>query len=216
MNIFFGQATTVQTRILAYLELVRREKDLFCGTLEEYFIHNDPGRIDKQVLSTHRLESKADDLRREIEQLLYGKALLPEFRGDVYRLLEATDRIPDQCETILFKIEQENLKIPASLVGDFKGLLETAVKCIDYILELLTVLFHEPKKIPDLVRDIDMTESFSDSLENAAIKRIFASPEVENFSKLLLKELVLMFGNISDESKKVADVVTIIHIKVRV
>ena len=87
---------------------------------------------------------------------------------------------------------------------------------MDSILELLTVLFHAPKKIPDLVRMIDMTESFSDSLENAAIKKIFASPEIENFSKLLLKELVLMFGNISDEAKKIADVVTIIHIKVRV
>lgn len=216
MNLLFGHAKTIQAKIIGYLDIVRQVGDRFSTAMNQYFKDNDPQETAKQALETHKLESKADDLRREIEQMLYSKALLPEFRGDIYRLLEAMDHLPDMCEKILFKIDQERLKLPKPLLDNFRPLCETSLDVMISAIELGTALFNDPAKILELCKIIDNTESYSDSQEYATIKKIFSMAEIDDFQKILLKELVQMFGTIADEAKHVADVINIIHVKVRV
>lgn len=45
-------------------------------------------------MQTHKFESKADDIREEIEALMLGKALIPESRRDIIGLLESINDIP--------------------------------------------------------------------------------------------------------------------------
>ena len=76
---------------------------------------NRPEDFDEAVSKVHRLEAACDDLRREIEYLLYGKALLPESRGDLLGLLETFDRLPNIAETVAFLFSCQKMLLPADL-----------------------------------------------------------------------------------------------------
>ena len=69
-------------------------------------------------------ESAADDMRREIELTLYGKALLPDSRGDVLGLLESFDRLPNMAETGLFALRCQRIQLPGDLVPLYKQLVD--------------------------------------------------------------------------------------------
>ena len=51
-------------------------------------------------------------MRREIEVMMYSKALFPESRGDILTLLETIDRVPNQAEAVVrMLLNQMSLKM---------------------------------------------------------------------------------------------------------
>ena len=50
------------------------------------------------VRLVNSLESEADTLLREIREMLYSGAYLPQIRGDIYRLMSAIDRVSNKAE----------------------------------------------------------------------------------------------------------------------
>jgi len=75
-------------KIKTYLEQVDTCRDLFHKSMKELIISKSNKEDEESVQLVHKAESRADDIRREIELDLYQKALIPESRGDVLGLLE--------------------------------------------------------------------------------------------------------------------------------
>ena len=77
----------------------------------------------------HEFESKADDIRREVEDMMYLKALFPESRGDILGLLETVDRIPNQTETTVRMVLHQNISVPRELWPLILQLVNVSVNC---------------------------------------------------------------------------------------
>lgn len=195
-----------------YFELTDACFGRMVGALDTYFAQGRGDAFEVATRETHTAESLCDDLRREIEHTLYRQALLPESRGDILGLLEAFDRLPNIAETIPFVIHSQCLDLPDEYVPTFRRLIEINVAAYRLAREAANTLMTTPKETLQKTKEVDKKESESDVVERELICRIFSSDQ-ETSTKILLKELVLIIGEISDRAEKVADRIGIVAIK---
>jgi len=212
---FFKEEKQVEQLIDQYLDNLKMAQENFLNAMDVYLEKSFCEDLDFLIEETHKVESKADDTRYEIETMMYDKALIPESRGDILGLLEAIDQIPGLFELILYMIQTQRLGTPDFLVLDLKELIRVSLECCDLLIKEVGALFRKSEDIRSLVSMIDNNESQCDHIERRIITRIFDS-ELDPFQKLQLKEVVIQLGEISDHADRVSRRVYIISTKRRV
>jgi len=164
---------------------------------------------------THKCESKADDIREEINLLMHSKALIPESREDIMRLLEAIEEIPRYIEMILHMIQTQKIVIPDFIILDIKELIRISLESCNLVIKQIDLMLKKRDGIRALLSTIDNNESHCDHIERRIISRIFDS-NLDPFQKLQLKEMVVNMGEISDQADRVSKHVNIMTMKRRV
>ncbi len=164
---------------------------------------------------THKFESVADEIREEINQLMYSRALIPESREDMMVLLEKVDEIPRSFEQILNMIRTQKLTFPEFLKLDIQELIRVSIESCDLMIKQIDVMLRKEEGIKILLSTIDQNESHCDHIERRIIIKLFDS-DLEPFLKLQLKEMVIVMGEISDQADRVSKRVNIINLKRRV
>jgi predicted phosphate transport protein (TIGR00153 family) len=208
----FKKEHQVEQLIYGYLGNLKMVRENFLKAMNVYFEKGFCEDFEFLIEQTHKLESKADDTRYEIETLMYAKALIPESRGDILGLLEAIDQIPGLFELILYMIQTQRLAVPDFLVLDVRELLGVSLQCCDLLVKEVEALFRKSEEIRSLVATIDNNESHCDHIERRIITRIFDS-DLDPFQKIQLKEMVIQMGEISDQTDRVSRRVHIISVK---
>jgi predicted phosphate transport protein (TIGR00153 family) len=214
-KLLFKKEQQVEQLIYQYLDNLKMAQNEFLKAMNVYFEKGFSGDFDFLIEQTHKVESKADDTRYEIETMMYTKALIPESRGDILGLLEAIDQIPGLFQVVLYMIQTQRLSTPDFLVPDMKELIRVSLECCDLLVKEIEALFKKSGDIRSLVSTIDNNESHCDHIERRLITRIFDS-DLEPFQKFQLKEMVIHLGDISDQTDRVSRRVYIISIKKRV
>jgi predicted phosphate transport protein (TIGR00153 family) len=138
-----------------------------------------------------------------------------ESREDILELLESIDMIPNCCQRILYMIQTQNLIIPSFLYPDMKELIEISLESCLLMRGEVKALFEELKKLQKLTIAIDQNESRCDQIERGLISRLFNS-DLDTYQKILIKELILEMGDITDRTNRVSRQINIISIKRRV
>jgi predicted phosphate transport protein (TIGR00153 family) len=199
----WNKEKSVIDKIKAYLDQVDRCRNRFRVSIEKLVL--EPGNEENQAIveEVHRSESKADDLRRSIELQLYERALIPESRGDVLGLLETMDAIPGMFQSLCYQLLLEKITFPEQFRERFLHLVDVNVKSYDLVREAVLGLFYskDVKAQTDLV---DAAESDSDHMERDLIRDIFSS-KLDKADKILLKDIVVYTGDISDQAETVKD-----------
>ncbi len=163
----------------------------------------------EQVLA---LESRGDQLRREIQRRLYVETLLPESRGDVLQLLENTDGILNACESAMWQVAIEKPVIATEYVSDCKCLLEAVVKSVDALVTALRAFFNGSQTVSDQLHKVIFYESEADTVSRRLMTAMFAS-DMELAHKNQLRHFVLHIDRIADTAEDVADHLTIFVLK---
>ena len=214
-KLLFKKEQQVEQLIYQYLDNLKMAQNEFLKAMNVYFEKGFSDDFDFLIERLHKVESKADDTRYEIETMMYTKALIPESRGDILGLLEAIDQIPGLFQVVLYMIQTQRLSTPDFLVLDMKELIRVSLECCDLLVKEIEALFKKSGDIRSLVSTIDNNESHCDHIERRLITRIFDS-DLEPFQKFQLKEMVIHLGDISDQTDRVSRRVYIISIKKRV
>jgi len=215
LGFFFKKQRQIESLIYSYLDNLRMTQTRFSEALGLCLDHNTDGTFTFLTEQTHKFESKADDIREEIITLMYGKALLPESRGDIMRLLEEVDVIPRVFERVLYMIKMQKLSIPDFIVPDIEKLVSVSLASFDLMLKQIENLLKRRQKIRALVATIDYNESECDHIQRRIITRVFDS-DLDPFLKIQLKELISCIGEISDQADRVSKRINIISMKRRV
>lgn len=208
----FWRKSSIEELIELYMEQVDECLESFLKGIRMYLMEGRTVQFETLVDECHKKESSADDIRRNIEMTLYGKALLPESRGDILGLLESFDRVPNAAETVLFMISCQRIDIPEEFAADMLRLAETNVETYGLVRKAFDALMDNPKQTLYVVKEVEDSESRSDRQERALVGRIFDS-DYSFGRKVLLKELVFHTGNIADRSENIADRIGIVAIK---
>ncbi len=214
-NFFFKKQRQIESLIYSYLDNLKMTEKHFDEALNTCLDSGICDRFDFLTEQTHKFESKADDIREEIKMLMYGKALLPESRGDIMGLLESMDEIPRILELLLNMIKTQRLVIPDFIVLDIKELVRVSLESSDLMVKEVEALFKGSEDIRALVATIDQNESHCDHIERRIITKIFDS-NLDPFQKIQLKDLIVNVGEISDQADRVSKRVNIISMKRRV
>jgi predicted phosphate transport protein (TIGR00153 family) len=215
LKIFFKKQLQIESLIYDYLDNLKMSMQHFSEALNACLKDGVSSDFDFLTKQTHKFESKADDIREEIKALMYGKALIPESRGDIMGLLESMDQIPRILELILHMIETQKLAIPDFIVMDIKELVEISLDSCDLLLKQVSSLFKKNEDLENLVTTVDHNESHCDHIERRIITKVFDS-DIDPFQKLQLKDMIIQMGEISDQADRVSKRINIISMKRRV
>jgi predicted phosphate transport protein (TIGR00153 family) len=194
---------SIVDKIKAYLDQVDRCRKRFRDCIEKLIVEPENEENRAILEEVHRSESKADDLRRTIELQLYERALIPESRGDVLGLLETLDVIPGMFQSLCYQVLLEKIVFPDTFRDRYLHLVDVNLRSYDLVREAVLGLFYnkDVKAQTDLV---DAMESDSDHMERDLIRDIF-SCKMDKADKILLKEIVINTGDISDQAEIVKD-----------
>ena len=212
MTLFFSKTNKLLEMIEEYLEKVTECMEQARKTLLLYIDKGPCEEFNELVTKTHMAESRSDDLRREIEISLYEKALIPESRGDILGLLEAVDRIPNKAESVAFQMQTEALRIPDEFKSELRKIININFDIFKDIKRAIKAVFKNIKEVRNITNEIDKKESSSDSMERDLIKKLFSS-NIDIGEKILLKELIIEIGSISDRAEDTADRLNIMAVK---
>lgn len=211
---FWKKEKQIEQAVEDYLRETEQCVASFAEAMEIFFREALSSDFEALVEKTHVHEHASDERRREIEASMYDKALIPESRGDILLMLEALDLVPNKCESVLYQIWTQNMAIPEAYMDAFKQLVQVNVESHALLCRSMRNLFLQASAVRKDAVDITTKESYSDRIERRLIKDIFNS-DMEKADKILLKELVLEMGAISDRAENAADSLRIVAVKRR-
>ena len=209
---FTNKQKKIESQITQYNRQVADCMKVFKQALQGYCNNPDREAVKGSFDKVHRAESLADDIRREIEVIMYSKALFPESRGDILGLLETMDKVPNQAEAVVHMIWNQHIAIPKELHSDILHIVDLGCRCVDALLEAAGKLFMDFTNAGVAVGRIDEIESESDRAEAELIEKIF-STQPDTIGKLLLRDLIKNIASISDRAENAGDRIRIMIAK---
>ena len=212
---FVSKQKKIESQLAQYRQAVSHCLDAFNSAVKQYCQSSDRGALQKAFDEVHHIESQADEIRREIEIMMYSKSLFPESRGDILGLLETMDKVPNQTESALRTAVTQHIAIPENFVPKVLRITQLCRQCVSAMLDSAEKLFTNLTNATVLVGKIDELESEVDHIEADLIEHIFAS-QMDGFDKILLRDLVKSIAQISDRAENVGDRIRIIAAKRRV
>lgn len=171
------------------------------------YLANDKQAFASQVQLTHDIESKADQLRWEVDESLAGGAFLPTIRSDVYRLVESVDKLAGRGEDLAIFLSNQSPVIPGEFQADLTEILALNLDCASQLHQALNDFLKPKGKLDELhghTHRVGKLESEVDDRQAALMRRIFSS-DLELSSKMHLGQLLEVICSISDSAEDVAD-----------
>ena len=209
---FWKKERQIEQAIEEYLQETEQCLSTFGQACEVYFQEGLTEPFEQLVRKTGDSERAADEKRREIETTMYDKALIPESRGDILGVLEALDLIPNKSESVLYQIWTQRMIVPDQFADRVKELVRTNIESYGLLCQTMRYLFGDAKRVAEGTGLVREKERQSDTIEQNLIRAIFES-EQDKADMILLKELVLEIGSISDLAENAVDRLRIIAVK---
>jgi predicted phosphate transport protein (TIGR00153 family) len=205
----------------AVIELIFRhiDKTAECvratiDSLRAYIADNDSDSR-AAVRLVNSIESEADALLRDIRDMLYSGAYLPQIRGDIYRLMSAIDDVSNKAENCFDHFHYQFPEIPDEYVADIDAILDLTLECFSALQKGLKAFFG-PKDKLEKVRKHGMRvsefESRIDELERELTARIFKTT-MDKGEKLHLQRCLRTIAAISDATEDAADQLQWVSVK---
>jgi predicted phosphate transport protein (TIGR00153 family) len=214
-SFLFKKEQQLENLIGQYLENLTRTQEHFVQAMDTCLEMGLCEQFGFLIDQTHKFESKADEIKEEVNVLMYSRALIPEFREDIMNLLEQVDCIPRIFELILHLIRSQKLKLPDFIKPDVKDLIRISVESCELMIKQIDLMLKNRQGIRALLGTIDSNESHCDHIERSLMSKVFDS-DLDKVDKLQLKELIIALGEISDQADRVSKRVNIITLKRRV
>lgn len=210
--LFVSKQQGIQSQISEYCESVLKCMDSFQDAVKQYCSNSDRSAAKDSFAEVHKAESKADDIRREIEVLMYSKSLFPESRGDIMGLLETMDRVPNQAEDAIRMIWNQYVVIPKKHSEEILTLVDVCCRAAYAMVDSAKKLFSDFTNAAVAVGKIDELESEGDRIEAALIEKVF-SEKVDSISTIVFRDFIKCVAQISDRAENVGDRIRIIVAK---
>ena len=179
------------------------------------YVVGDLEGLDEATASVDQLESEADDVLREIRDLLYSGAFLPTIRGDLYRLLSAIDKVANRVEICLDFVDQQRPDHIEDYRAAFKDMLDLTAECFDALHRALDAYFDPRVDIDELrqhASQVSEIESEIDEVQRTLTSTIFRS-DLELAEKQHLAQLLRHIARVSDQIENATDELELLSVK---
>lgn len=208
----FARTKQLETWIDEFLDALSEASISFDRALQIYLTEGCSKAFDEKLNQVEQLESRGDSLRRSILAEMYSELLLPDFRGDVLRLLESLDRIINKLEEVLWYFHTEKPDIPEELAPKYKDLAELAAQSVEALVLATRGFFRDADSVKDHMHKVLYYEHEADMAVTELRTRIFETdlPLAEKIHLRFFAERIVW---ISDMAEDVADDLTIYAIK---
>lgn len=176
------------------------------------YLENKQEDFERHRAQIDALESKGDSIRRSVESKLYLETLIPEMRGDVLGLLEASDKVLNQSADTLNQFAVEIPTIPESLKPMFIDLAEASALSVEATVLAIRSYFRDPEKARDQISKTMFYEKESDQ-KGDRIKRLAFRMNIGLSEKIHIRYFAYHIETIADLAEDVCDRLAIAAIK---
>ena len=159
-----------------------------------------------------RLESEADDIKRNIRNHLPKGILMPVDKFEFFDYLREQDKVLDEVEDALFWLSFRPRGIPDEVSADIHHLVEAVIPPIERLSDLVALATEYFKsksetqrtKMKGLIRDIRQYERETDLLERELNFKIFGTIK-DPLVVFHLVRLVEIIADIADHAQNASD-----------
>ncbi len=211
MPFVFRTTKELEAQIDGFLDAVSEAGLLYRQAVASYLAHN-LENFEASLTSLRRLENKADDLRRQVENHLYRHSLIPQHRGDVLGLLESIDNVIDQTKESLVIFSVEAPRIPEELHAEYIELADVAVAAAEQLVLATRGFFRDVRTVGDHLHKVYFFEKEADKISEHLKRRIFGT-DLELAVKFHLRNAVVHVDSLADMAEASADRLRIYAIK---
>ncbi len=209
----FSKSNKVIELLEKFIDSIDQGSIVFKKGVDNYLYGNIQA-FENNILTLSKLESDADLLGKDIENRLYKHSLMPQLRGDMLRLLEELDDIIDIMKTNLYQFEVEVPNIPGELNQDLSKLTEMSVASVEALVPAARAFFRSPETVKDQLHRVYFYETEADKQAAAIKRKVFREMQDLKLSeKFHLRYFTLHIEQVSDASKKAADLLSVMAIK---
>ncbi len=209
---FFRKQARIEQGFEQFLGCIQRSIEIFDTAMLSYLEHGAGESFEKARELVERAESNADEIRRDIERILYQYELLPDSRGDLLTLLELCDHVANRIESVIRGVSMRKVEIPESLHARIKEMLVPSQSAVETLTTAVRFLFSEPSKVKLAVDDVERLESECDMIQYATIRTIYQM-DIDLARQIQLERLINDLGTIADRAEDAAHALEIIAIK---
>ncbi|MBW2458838.1 MAG: DUF47 family protein [Deltaproteobacteria bacterium] len=208
----FKKQARIEQEFEQFLGCIQRCNEIFDTAMLSYLEHGPGESFEKSRELIERGESHADQIRRDIERILYQYELLPDSRGDLLNLLELCDHVANRIESVIRNVSMRQIDIPDSIHPCVKEMMVPSGSAVDTLTTAVRLLFVEPAKVKPAVDDVERLESECDQVQHATIRSIYHL-DIDLAHQIQLERLINDLGSIADRAEDAAHALEIIAIK---
>jgi predicted phosphate transport protein (TIGR00153 family) len=204
----------VMVLIEDHLKKVEESLQCMLSELEDY-LQGKGDSAESLTSMTHKAESEADDIRRDIVELLHRGAFLPLFREDVMVLVGTVDEIASHAQACCRFIAIQRPEIPDDLKDDFLKMARRSAASLPPLRESVTKMSEDFSIALENAASVHDIESEVDKLVAELSRRIF-SADMNLAHKMHLKHFVDLIEDISDTAEDAAEILETLVVKKQV
>jgi len=211
MALLLRKTRELEMQIDEYFDMLLKGSLVFREGIKLYMEDNEE-EFEHHRVQLDSFESKADAIRRSVENKLYLDTLIPEIRGDVLGLLESSDKVLNQSADTLNQFAVEMPMIPESLKPMFLDLTEASAASVECMVLAIRAYFREPEKVRDQISKTMFYEKQSDYIGDK-IKRLAFRTKIKLSEKIHIRYFTYHIELIADSAEDVCDRLAIAAIK---
>ncbi len=161
-----------------------------------------------------QLKERCNQLRRRVVDTLYSEMLIPEFRGDVLRLLSNLYRLLDSIKNVFqdFLIEYSDVVSGQQSIAEAKELVAVVVQSVQAAVQGARAFFRNPDAVRDHINQIRVYESEADGITVRLKTALFDSDRPLD-QKLLGRDALALIDGLADLAEEISDELSILAIK---
>ncbi|MEH0664977.1 DUF47 family protein [Vibrio scophthalmi] len=215
---FMNTTHQLKRNIDAFYDLLGDSTDVFRIILKLYLANSvapskdNETQIELRFEQLSRIEISADNLRRDVESILYEKTLVPDLRSDLLKLIEGVDVLINLQQASAFNLINERPTIPQAYHDDFLELQTTVAQCCEHLIQACRAFMRDQNQVRDHVHKVIFVESEADKLSTRMKQKVFSS-DMELAQKIHIRYFIERIDNVANFAEDIADSLVIYAIK---
>lgn len=207
----FKETKLLEKQTDNFLDIISESALIFQEGVQRYLKKRDD-EFNNSLKRVEVLESRADNLRRDIENRLYTETLIPESRGDMLGLLENMDKLVNGAKNVLKEFSIEMPDIPEDYHEDFLELAGSAARGVEELIQSARRFLSDPLSVKNNLHKVYHYEVESDHIAEKIKRRVFRS-DLELAHKNHIRHFINNMDSLADRAEDVADRLAIYTIK---
>lgn len=210
----FAKTRSLELRIDELLDKVAEGGILFERGMTLMLERGLAPETEEKLQQLIQLKERCNQLRRAVVNTLYSEMLIPEFRGDVLRLLSHLYGLLDSLKNAFqeFLIEYADVLSHNGAISDVKQLVAVVVESVQAAVQGARAFFRNPEAVRDHINRIRVFESEADGITVRLKTALFASDRPLE-QKLLGRDALALIDGLADLAEEISDELSILTIK---
>lgn len=214
----FSKEKKVSELLTLHVDIVGNCLQLAYNTVDFFFTT----RLDdakKSAIEVDREETHADEIRRQITDLLYSGAFLPNLRQDIHALVSQLDNVANAAESSCDFLLGERPDFPPEFFEEILLVYRKTLDQFKHITQAVHRLIEksgsEIDKIREHIKQAGIIESEIDEIEWHITRRIFQS-NLELAHKIHLRTWIRLSTHLSDQTENLSDNLNLLVLKAKI